>query len=394
LEDVKTDNLPPVDKTTSKQQMYKIKVEANLALLEKHVKQEQPRLLQELRGIHQNLLNDELKLIQKFGEITDSCAKTKEELPRQSVLGQLQTLSKLRNYVKSRIDFLESGFDAYLLQNRIQEMQERNHRIKLKDKTERSPWDVYNSVFDLSATTAKNLMKNHCDKCEHPLTANKKHALLQCHNCGKATEQLIPLSTPHHAGQHAQNMMGRTAGFPAQRMNPQDSKRTKAVTLKLQQFRVGEVVIPHDLLILIKDTLKKKDHINAAFVALPTPVADVLKNIPGKEHFARYKDKIANMINGVAIQELTDAQINEITSRLKVVQMMYRFLRTDTNDHDHQYINFFVNRICNMLGWKQLADLFPIQRTSSTLKTQMDMWRVLIKFLQCIDSNFQWHEGY
>jgi hypothetical protein len=371
---------------------FRTKVENNLRELNSYVQQDQLQTRDKLNDALKQLDLAELKVLGEYALATKACAESKEELPRQSILGELQTISKNRAYVKASKDFLASGFDKTLLQNRIKQMDDLYSAVKLKDKNERSQWDAYNSVFDLSSTTAKTLKKNNCEKCDHPLTANKKHALLQCSQCARSTEQLIPLTSPHHMNQSsAQTLTARMAAMGGQKINPQDAKRSKAVHVKLQQFRVGQAPIPPELLIQVKDRLRKKEHINAAFVALPTPVGDALKYLK-QEQYLPFKDKMANMINGVVIEELTDAQINEITARLKVVQMMFRFLRNDVQDHI--YINFFVNRICNMLGWKNLASLFPTQRTSSTLKAHMDMWRTLISFLQCFDSNFQWHEGY
>lgn len=378
--------------TNTQQEQYKKRVESNLSELHAFVTHEQTGRLQQLGAVMKRIDDEENKVIQNATELVAKCKETKQEIPRQAILNDLQVIAKNRDYVKANIDFLQSGFDEKLLKQRIEQMHERLSTVKLKEKTPRTPWDAYNSIFDLSSTTAKTLKKNHCSKCDHPLIGNKRHALLQCPQCARATEQLIPLTSPHQLNHsNAQSLSARMAGVGCQKINPQDAKRSKAVLSKLQQFRVGEMPISTELLISVKDKLRKKDHINAAFVALPTPVADALKELK-KTEYLPYKDKIANMINGIKIQELTDAQINEITARLKVVQMMFRFLRNDAQDHI--YINFFVNRICNMLGWKQLANLFPTQRTSSTLKTHMDTWRTLINFLQCFDSNFQWQDAY
>jgi hypothetical protein len=371
---------------------YDLKVDQNITELLSYVNDEQTRILAELKESQIKLKENELKIIENSIHATKQCVEKQEEIPRQSILFELQKNAKTQHYVKASIDFLSSGFDKTLLKHRLQQMEDLYASVKLKNKTERSRWDAYNSLFDLSSTTAKPLKKNHCEKCDYPLTANKKQALLQCAQCARATEQLIPLTSPHHMNHSAaQTLQARMAALGGQKINPQDAKRSKAVHMKLQQFRVGQAPIPAELLIQVKDRLRKKEHINAAFVALPTPVGDALKYLK-QEQYLSCKDKIANMINGVVIEELTDAQINEITSRLKVVQMMFRYLRNDVQDHI--YINFFVNRICNMLGWKNLAALFPTQRTSSTLKGHMDMWRTLVSFLQCFDSNFQWHEGY
>jgi len=372
---------------------FRIKVENNLRELKHYVQEQQIETRHKLKESLANLDLAEIKIVEEYKQQQQSKSQeSKEEIPRQAILGELQLIAKNRTYVKAGIDFLESGFDHTLLQHRLKQMETMYASVKLKDKTERSEWDAYNSIFDLSSTTAKALRKNHCEKCDHPLTANKKHALLQCANCARLTEQLIPLTSPHHMNQSsAQAMAARLAAMGGQKINPQDAKRSKAVCIKLRQFRVGQISIPPELLIQVKDRLRKKEHINAAFVALPTPVADALKAM-NQEQYLPFKDKIANMINGVVIEELTDAQINEITARLRSVQRMFRFLRNDVQDHI--YINFFVNRICNMLGWKNLAQLFPTQRTSSTLKMHMDMWRTLISFLQCFDTYFQWHEGY
>lgn len=383
---------PTIASTPPPQELYNLKVERNLQELNNYLEKDQSVIIAKLNDSLKQLEIAEAKLLADSVSVAQRSAEKQEEIPRQALLGELQSIGKNRTYVKAAQDFLASGFDKTFLSNRLEHMQQLTASVKQKDKTERSRWDAYNSVFDLSSTTAKALMKNHCDKCDHPLTANKKQALLQCSQCARATEQLIPLTSTHHQGHSTpQTLAARMAAMGGQKINPQDAKRSKAVFLKLQQFRVGEPTIPAELLIQVKDRLRKKEHINAAFTALPTPVGDALKALK-QEQYLKYKDKIANMINGVVIEELTDAQIYEITARLQVVQMMFRFLRDDVQDHI--YINFFVNRICSMLGWKALAKLFPTQRTSSTLKAQMDMWRTLISFLQCFDSNFQWHEGY
>jgi hypothetical protein len=230
-------------------------------------------------------------------------------------------------------------------------------------------------MFNVNAIVPRQLAKDHCDYCRKPLMLIRKQAQLQCKFCARMTEHLVPIS---HTNAWLKSSLGAQP----------ENKRIKSVQTKLNQFRVGTPPIPRDIILRVHAWLRSRTHVSQNAIALPTPVAAACTALK-LEKYVPYAAKIAAIINGVEPCEATDEQINEVLSRLRMVQYVFNCLQGRLQKTAF-YTNFFVNEICKARGWNSLAACFPVQRTKRILRDQTNTWKQLLFYLRQVDTTHHW----
>jgi hypothetical protein len=296
---------------------------------------------------------------------------TREDLP------VLQRIEAVQNYLRAVKSVIESRVEEKLLRDRIQQMDEYFQHIPPTEKTERSKIESYNAMFNVHAIVPHTLAKDHCDYCKKPLILIRKQAQLQCIFCARMTEHLMPIA-------HASAWMKTNVNTQP------ENKRMKAVLAKLNQFLVGSPPIPPDIVLGAQHALKSRFHISSESIALPTPVAAAL-TAGGHEKYVAYAAKVATMVNGHPLVELTPEQINEIISRLRVAQFAHNILASSGKlVSKHFYTNYAVNQILLVMGLPSLPAAFPIQRTKRLLREQSLWWKLLLHYLKQIDTSHRW----
>lgn len=169
-----------------------------------------------------------------------------------------------------------------------------------------------------------------------------------------------------------------------------ENKRIKAVLAKLNQYLVGSPPIPEEITLGVRQALKSRSHTSSESIALPAPVAAALSAL-GHEKYVPYAAKIANVVNGHPVCELTSEQINEVISRLRIVQFIHNILSASGKLSSRQfYTNHVVNQIAMIMGLPALASSFPVQKSKRQLREQTVAWKQLLHYLHQIDSLHVW----
>jgi hypothetical protein len=303
-------------------------------------------------------------------ETKKSEVKTREQLP---LLHRIITVQRYLYAVKS---MLEHRVDEKLLVDRMQQMSEYFQRIPVSEKNDKSLLEAWNAMFDVNSIVPKSLAKDHCDFCKKPLILIRKQAQLQCTFCARMTEHLMPIA-------HSNTWMKTNSNTQP------ENKRIKTVQAKLNQYRVGTPPIPPEITLGVRQELRNKSH-SGDSIALPTPVEKALVKMH-QEKYVPYAAKIANILNGHEVCELTDEQINEIINRLKVVQFVFHYLASTGKLSSKQFhTNHIIHQIAAIKGWNGLAASFPIQRTKRTVREQTIVWKTILHHLRQIDSTHSW----
>jgi len=327
--------------------------------------------IKELKDFVQSLPGEILPLnknIEDLEQIKKNILKTRGDM------AEFQRLTVMQNYLEASRQLIQSRFDENTLVTRMRQMNDFYQTIPTNEKNDSSFFESWNRIFDLGAVTTTIIAKDHCPKCHKPLLKIPKQALLQCVSCARLTEHLMPLSSG------SSWMKTSSSAQP-------ENKRIKSVLAKLSQFKTGGCVIPEDVILKVRHYLKSKNH-TSENMFLPTPVSDALLEL-NFERYVPFAHKISNIINGVAVCELTDEQINEIISRLRVVQMVFSLLQGRI-ERLHFFTSFFVHSICVLKGWHSVAAAFPPQRTKRILREQVSIWRTLLVYLKLVDSQHSW----
>jgi hypothetical protein len=327
--------------------------------------------IQDLKEFVQSLPGEILPLNKNIDDL-DSIKKN--ILKTRGDMAEYQRLTVMQNYLEASRQLIQSRFDENTLVTRMRQMNDFYKTIPASEKNDSSFFESWNRIFDLSAVTTTIIAKDHCPKCHKPLLKIPKQALLQCVSCALLTEHLMPLSS------------GSSWIKTSSSAQP-ENKRIKSVLAKLSQFKTGGCIIPEDVILKVRHYLKSKNH-TSENMFLPTPVADALLEL-NLERYVPFAHKISNIINGVEVCELTDEQINEIMSRVRVVQMVFSLLQGRI-ERLHFFTSFFVHSICVLKGWHSVAAAFPPQRTKRILREQVSIWRTLLVYLKLVDSQHSW----
>lgn len=404
-------------------------VDASLKLLQDFVSpQESERRivrleqkLLELNTCEQDMFASADDLIERYG--------------RHCVMKDYQEVLKVKKWVQANLDLARAGCDRAYMAERLDTYHAMLESVPVTETNERTSWQWYARIFDLRVAEAIKLNKDQCSHCHKPFIALKKQAMLQCTNsaCARAIKNLTPwshksggggipyakpitamgaglglmsgMSSSSGLGQHSvvagklpnnnNNNIGTTLkngrtvlpGNPGSTVSASGgagagAKRTKTQLARFNQFREGHALTPPKTMVdRIRTHMMSKDHINSAtFKALPTPTRLAMTELDNpkiEEHWFSYAERIANLVNYVEDYLLTDAQIDELMSRLDEIQAAYNKLPTNTT-RLHFYMNFFINRICMIKGWVHFICCFPPQKTGALLKDQHAKWNQIL----------------
>jgi hypothetical protein len=288
-------------------------------------------------------------------------------------LTDLKRIELALRRLKGTRELLQDGVDDDLLTLRLNQMLDFYAQIPASDKTEQSLLEAWSSSFDISAMTPRTLAKDHCEACHRPLVLIKKQALLSCVGCARLTEHLMPLS-------HATVWMkpSTSGGGTSQPEN----KRFKAIISKLLQFKVGGPPIPPSVVLTVKEYLRARHHGGGGLAQL-TPVVEALE-ARDLHRYVNVAGKIANLLNGQEITEVSEDQVNDIVSRLRATQAACNLIGSVF------YASYFTNRICELRALPAVAAAFPPNRTNRILREQISSWRRVHSRLRMADSTHDW----
>ena len=333
--------------------------------------------VQELKSFIQQLPSQITTLTHQIQELENKKTTLQKEVQNRNDIAKIQRIQLVQNYLVANLKMIQSHVDENLFVTRCKQMYDYFNQLPVAERNEKSILESYYSIFDVNSVTPIILPKDFCEKCHRPLRLIRKQAMWLCIGCANLTEHLTPLTV---ATSWLKTGSNHTNDQP-------ENKRIKSVLTKLSQFKTGGQHVPPEIILEVKQRLRDFDHTGNA-IALPTPVSDVLEKL-GHTVYKPCAQKIANIINGVEVCELTDDQINEIISRLRVIQMVFSLLQGGI-ERLHFYTNFFVNQICLLKGWNAAAEAFPPQRTKRISREQMNMWRMLMNYVKLIDTKHSW----
>jgi hypothetical protein len=335
------------------------KVRANIARLNLFVAKLPDRLAE---------LQSQINMLEKRKQTE---IKTREDLPL------LHRITAVQNYLKATCSMIQHRVEEKILDDRMRQMNEYFQRIPVTEKNERSLLDSWNAMFDVHAIVPRTLAKDYCDYCKKPLLLIRKQAQLQCTFCARMTEHLMPIS--------------HTNAWLKTSMNAQpENKRIKSVQMKLNQFRAGTPAIPSQITLAVRHALRSRTHLAPESMVTSTQVSNAL-TVLGHDKYIPYSAKIAAIVNGHEVCELTDEQINEIISRLKLAQFTFGVLvNSGRLSSRHFYTNHIVNQIAAYKGWPALTASFPVQKTKKLSREMGIVWKQLLFFLRQIDTQHTW----
>lgn len=391
----------PPKKTKVKQQQQKLdKSQKKTKKLEESTKKEELKLeepygpastaddysFRELLLIKQGYYKTEVpkQIVQKKQEI-QVIEKKLKAMPRHRLYlheikeleGQLMTLHEAVNRLENGVEQAEYCHRLRQLMRSLESIQPAAEWRKHvhTDDFKRTAKQLYVAEFFPDLTVPTFVHKDHCADCGHPLLLNKRHALLECTQCGLST---VYINTTNSAVSWSQTP-------PLQK---HEYNQMKWMYKQLSQYRIGSRKIPVHVIYAVKRRLLSS-HQKTSQTVTHTPIRECLK-VLGYREYSNCASKIADIINCKTVAEFTDSQFIRVIERVLAIQMVYFMVRSTTLRSNFPNLNFSLKQICIFEGWWELSTCFSNQKTARVFAQQTREWAQFLPYLQQYDPKHSW----
>lgn len=258
--------------------------------------------------------------------------------------------------------------------------------------THQSDDDVHKAEPYLTLVPARNLGGLHqytclnpnvCRHCLNPLVKVASQGFEVCVNCG------TQVANPEEVATCATSSFGGTVGSSAggRRLTTYVYKRNNHFLdhLKRVQAKQTSAVKP-EIISTVQNELRKERILPGDARITTNKVRSILKKLKLQKHYT-YVFQITSKLSGKAPPSLTPVQEEKLLEMFSSIQGPFdkHCPPNRTNMLNYSYI---LRKFCQILGWYDLMDYFPLLKSRSKVYSQDILWKKI-----CAEASFPFHKS-